>query len=205
MSGNDPLVDLLLQLAGTGGEWVLWLLIGLSVWASALIVERLLYFRRLLPTLDDHASAARRGEQPDAGEDEAGFELLLEELRKTGSTAPTALDARIESFQGELRRDLLRRTGVLGTLGANTPFIGLLGTVLGIIEAFGDLAEAGGRGSEAVMAGISEALVATGLGLLVAIPCVLAYNYFLRRSQRSVDAAGEAARLVAFADPSRPL
>ena len=66
----------------------------------------------------------------------------------------------------------------LGTLGANAPFIGLFGTVLGIIHAFKDLALTEGGGGPAVMAGIAEALVATAVGLLVAIPAVVMYNYF---------------------------
>ena len=67
---------------------------------------------------------------------------------------------------------------VLGTLGSNAPFIGLFGTVLGIIKAFNDLALAGTSGPTVVMRGVSEALVATAVGLLIAIPCVATYNYF---------------------------
>jgi biopolymer transport protein ExbB len=67
---------------------------------------------------------------------------------------------------------------VLGTLGNNAPFIGLFGTVLGIIKAFNDLAVAGTSGPSIIMKGVSEALVATALGLFVAIPCVATYNYF---------------------------
>ena len=73
--------------------------------------------------------------------------------------------------------------GVLGTVGATAPFIGLFGTVLGIIRAFGDMAGDMARGPFAVADGISEALVATAAGLLVAIPAVIAYNYFVRRSR----------------------
>jgi biopolymer transport protein ExbB len=76
---------------------------------------------------------------------------------------------------------LERRLSFLGTLGANAPFIGLFGTVLGIIHAFKDLALTEGGGGPAVMAGIAEALVATAVGLLVAIPAVMMYNFFHRR------------------------
>jgi biopolymer transport protein ExbB len=79
---------------------------------------------------------------------------------------------------------------VLGTLGNNAPFIGLFGTVLGIIRAFADLAVGTGRsgagGASTVMAGISEALVATAVGLFVAIPAVLAFNIFQRLLKRVV-------------------
>lgn len=74
------------------------------------------------------------------------------------------------------KRNLERRLVVLSTLGNNTPFIGLLGTVLGIMKAFRDLALMGDAGPAVVMKGISEALVATALGLGVAIPCVIAFN-----------------------------
>jgi biopolymer transport protein ExbB len=69
----------------------------------------------------------------------------------------------------------------LGTLGNNAPFIGLFGTVLGIIKAFHDLAGGQAGGPSVVMAGISEALVATAVGLIVAIPAVVAFNIFSRR------------------------
>ena len=70
---------------------------------------------------------------------------------------------------------------VLATLGSNAPFIGLFGTVLGVIKAFGGLAESSAEGTQAVMASISFALVATAVGLFVAIPAVVAYNTFARQ------------------------
>lgn len=76
------------------------------------------------------------------------------------------------------RRLLEARLTVLNTLGNNAPFIGLLGTVLGVIRAFHDLAFASSSGPEVVMQGLSEALVATAVGILVALPCVIAYNAF---------------------------
>ena len=81
----------------------------------------------------------------------------------------------------EERLRLERYLGVLGTLGNVAPFIGLFGTVLGIIKAFQDLALAGGGGPTVVAKGIAEALVATAAGLVVAIPAVIVYNYFMRK------------------------
>jgi biopolymer transport protein ExbB len=95
------------------------------------------------------------------------------------------------------RIDYERRLAFLGTLGNNAPFVGLFGTVLGIIRAFFDLARnpaAGGAGT--VMAGISEALIATAVGLFVALPAVVAYNQFqrtLRRIAQRATALGHAA------------
>ena len=73
---------------------------------------------------------------------------------------------------------------VLGTVGASAPFIGLFGTVVGIIKAFHNMAVMGSGGISVVAAGISEALVATGLGLVVAIIAVVFYNYFQTRIER---------------------
>jgi len=73
---------------------------------------------------------------------------------------------------------------VLGTVGASAPFIGLFGTVVGIIKAFHNMAMMGSGGFAVVAAGISEALVATGLGLAVAIIAVIFYNYFQTRIER---------------------
>lgn len=83
--------------------------------------------------------------------------------------------------EATLRLLLEKRLGILATFGNNAPFIGLFGTVLGVIDAFHTLGLGAGFGVEAVMGGISEALVATAAGLFVAIPSVIAYNYFVRR------------------------
>ena len=89
------------------------------------------------------------------------------------------------------RMRLERRLAFLGTLGNNAPFIGLLGTVIGIVQAF-DRLQATGLGGTAtgpatdVMGAISESLVATAIGLVVAIPAVAAFNYFQRRIRATV-------------------
>ena len=79
---------------------------------------------------------------------------------------------------------LQRRLSILGTLGSITPFIGLFGTVIGVMHAFKDLAAntAAAGGASVVAAGIAEALVNTAAGLFVAIPAVIAYNYFLSKT-----------------------
>ncbi|WP_456399452.1 MotA/TolQ/ExbB proton channel family protein [Persephonella sp.] len=81
----------------------------------------------------------------------------------------------------ELKLTLEKRLGILATFGNNAPFIGLFGTVLGIIKAFHDLGTSTEFGVRVVMQGISEALVATAMGLFVAIPAVISYNYFVRK------------------------
>jgi biopolymer transport protein TolQ len=94
-----------------------------------------------------------------------------------------------------LERPALERSlNFLATIGSNAPFIGLLGTVLGIMKAFRDLAANASAGNEAVMTGIAEALVATAVGLIVAIPAVIAYNVFqkqVRGTMQSIDSVRE--------------
>ena len=81
----------------------------------------------------------------------------------------------------EEKIELEKRLPILGTLGNNAPFIGLLGTVLGVIKAFHGLGTLGNTGAEVVMRSISSALLATAAGLFVAIPVVMANNYFTRK------------------------
>jgi biopolymer transport protein ExbB len=154
-----------------GAQWVLWLLIALSVVSLAVMLERWWYFRthRLAP-----AALA------------ADVRTLL--MQSSGRAAlegcpPQAeLEAAVEGAKARERLRLERNLAFLATLGSNGPFIGLFGTVLGIIKAFRDLAGGElGAGASTVMAGISEALVATAVGLMVAIPAVVAFNYFSRR------------------------
>ena len=98
--------------------------------------------------------------------------------------------------KARLRIDLERNLGILGTLGNNAPFIGLFGTVLGIIKAFADLSRNQAGGAGAVMSGISEALVATAVGLMVAIPAVMAFNFFQARVRKSMARVDAMAHLV---------
>lgn len=189
--GENAVVDTLLNLSRGGGEWVLYLMIGLSVWATATILERWWTYRRELPRLTAIDASAGGGAAADTALADLGAWLTA-----TPDRDDEATEARFRQAFGRLRRDLMARTGLLGTLGANAPFIGLLGTVLGIIEAFAELGVDGG-GPDKVMGGIAEALVATGMGLLVAIPCVLAYNRFSASVAQALEAAEEALRLVA--------
>jgi biopolymer transport protein ExbB len=127
----------------------------------------------------------------------AGFEPQvlvagLGQVHRGGKAAEQAMEAE------RLRLGLLleKRLGFLGTLGANAPFIGLFGTVLGIIHAFKDLALTEGGGGPAVMSGLAEALVATAVGLLVAIPAVMAYNFFHRRLHAVLERSQRLSRIL---------
>src|SRR5436189_955271 len=113
------------------------------------------------------------------------FEAARRDKRFTGDpevpveAARQGMDRTAMITVAELKENL----GVLATIGATAPFVGLFGTVIGIINAFGKMATSGG-GIASVSAGISEALVTTAFGLFVAIPAVWAYNYFQNRIDR---------------------
>jgi biopolymer transport protein ExbB len=187
-----------------GSEWVMWLLIGLSIASVAVIIERVLALR----ALRSDPSELRRGLVD--GLREGGFAKARAVL--AGRTHPAALVALrgIECAEGETtakqaeeamaaesvaqKRGLERRFSFLATVGANAPFIGLFGTVIGILQAFDALGHAG-PGSpgaiapQAVMSSIAEALVATAIGLGVAIPAVFAFNMLERTVRGALDDA----------------
>src|SRR5512139_2922239 len=95
--------------------------------------------------------------------------------------------------------DLRRGLGSLATIGSTAPFVGLLGTVAGIITAFQAMAATGSGGLGSVSAGIAEALVTTAFGLLVAIPAVMFFNYFTNRVEEiQVDVNDSTTELVDF-------
>ena len=185
----------MLALTTLGAEWVLWILVLLSVASVAVMIERALFFRsRSLSSADDLAARILGGDLRGARsevEGRGGMEAAV--LRAAVDHASKGPDAVADVVSAQLTRSRLdyeRRLAFLGTLGNNAPFIGLFGTVLGIIRAFAELASnpgAGGAGS--VMAGISEALVATAVGLFVALPAVAAYNVFQRQLRQSAQRA----------------
>jgi biopolymer transport protein ExbB len=179
----------LLGMALIGAEWVLWLLVSLSIVSVAIIVERLLFYRAQSGDLDSLGDEVRElvasGKPDEARVLLASQRHLAALVVSTGlrevNRGPAAVAEAMLSAKAKARIMLERNLAVLGTLGANAPFIGLFGTVIGIIKAFHDLATAKGGGPAVVMGSLSEALVATAVGLLVAIPAVLSYNYFQRR------------------------
>jgi biopolymer transport protein ExbB/TolQ len=110
--------------------------------------------------------------------------------------APEALEKVFDVQESSERRELNRGLAFLGTVGSNAPFLGLTGTVIGILSAFDRFAASGGRGSTEVMVAISRALVATAIGLLVAIPAVVFYNVLRSRSKTILEQAREVRGLI---------
>ena len=191
------LIERLMKLALLGSEWVLYLLFTLSIISIATILERVWFFKRrtgggeaLRIAVSEHlrdgsvSVAAKLLQSKQTLEARVGHQALL-----WASCGPSAVDDAIESELTRVRKELERGSNFLGTVGNNAPFIGLFGTVLGVIIAFHALGSAAQNANSMnhVMAGIAEALVATGVGLLVAIPAVVAYNV-LQKSIGAVEA-----------------
>ncbi len=188
---------LLSLMLDTGSRWVLWLLIALSVIALAVILERIWFFarERRSKRLVDGAIAALRRSGPAAalsaleGARSMDAAVVRRSLAHVGDGA-AAVEEHVAAAVEQERLRFERGLAFLGTLGANAPFVGLFGTVLGIVRAFHDLSVSQAQGTQAVMSGIAEALVATGVGLLVALPAVAAYNTFTRHVETSAASAG---------------
>lgn len=185
------IVQKLLAIVNLGAAWVLWLLIVLSVISVGIMIERAsFYLGRRMPALDKLSRALLGGDLAEARSavaDRNGIEAQV--VRSALEQADRGADAVAKVVDAEIKRVRLEyeaRLAFLATLGNNAPFIGLFGTVLGIIQAFGDLARnPSAAGASSVMSGISEALIATAVGLLVALPAVVAYNIFQRALRRA--------------------
>jgi len=200
---NDSTIDgqlLGLMLRG-GSRWVLWLLIALSVAALAVAAERLWFFvrervpaRRLSAALQAlHDGNVGRAVTQLSGQRSMAAAVARACLEHATASPTVVDDHRIAAVERQRLR-YEHRLAFLGTLGNNAPFIGLFGTVLGIIRAFHDLAVSSPAGTQVVMSGIAEALVATGVGLLVALPSVALYNAFSRHIEATTSGAESTVR-----------
>jgi biopolymer transport protein ExbB/TolQ len=191
---TQGLVQTILSLPIFRSEWVLWLLIILSLASIGVMLERWIFFRvrrinidkvrdELTTHLDrgDFEGAARALSKHDSLE----TNVVLAGLRAY-TKGPESVEDLINGALGREKGRYERRLGFLATLASNAPYIGLFGTVLGIVRSFRDLAANMSEASSAVMAGIAEALVATAVGLLVAIPAVIAFNAFKGRVKDAV-------------------
>jgi biopolymer transport protein ExbB len=181
---DTQVLDLMLR---AGSSWVLYLLLGLSLAAVAVMLDRAwFYFQERPPAkmLEAALAALRSSGAAAALARLAGARSMEAAVARAclahAADGPAAVEERKAGAIERERGRYERRLAFLGTLGNNAPFVGLFGTVLGIIRAFHDLAGSALQGTQAVMAGIAEALVATGIGLVVALPAVAMYNMLMR-------------------------
>jgi biopolymer transport protein ExbB len=171
-----------------GAGWVMWLLVALSVLGVAIMLERAYFFMATREDIDtlrkDLMSALKSGDLQAATRRLAASKSV--EASMVAGALESAHDGAAsagERLGGEAalaRIQMERNLAFLGTVGNNAPFVGLLGTVIGIIRAFHSLDESQGKVTAGLMSDIGEALVATAIGILVALPAVAAFNFFQR-------------------------
>ena len=195
MDNGNSLVSTLMGLPIFQAEWVLWLLIALSISSVAVMAERFMFFRKHAIDAGDvrarFSELLADGDLKGAADYLSSFDSLetntgLFGLRDSARGPDAVQDLLVAAARKERAR-YESRLGFLATVASNAPFIGLFGTVLGIIRAFKDLSSNMAEASGAVMGGIAEALLATAVGLLVAIPAVVAFNILKSRVKHISD------------------
>ncbi len=184
-SGLEQIVDL--------GETIIFYLMGLaSVVALAVFFERLIVFLRadqkteiimnevISKLRESNISSLQELSEKYPKSVYSSFAKFASDYYDRGAESLKEL---LESRSIEIKIFLEKRLPILSTLGNNAPFLGLLGTVLGVIKAFNNLGTLGSTGAEIVMKSISVALLATAAGLFIAIPVVMANNYFTKKAK----------------------
>jgi biopolymer transport protein ExbB/TolQ len=177
----------LTSFAMMGATWIMWLLVGLSVGGLAVALERAVYLLRTsdnLRRLKAEVLAFLRG---------GNIRGARERLARSRAVEAQVVAAGLQDDEGSASAEermggaaqiaklrMEKRLAFLGTLGANAPFLGLLGTVIGIIRAFHELNDSAGKVTAGLMSEVGEALVATAIGILVALPAIAFFNFFQR-------------------------
>ncbi|WII70631.1 MotA/TolQ/ExbB proton channel family protein [Bdellovibrio sp. 22V] len=184
------LAEKIFTVAHLADQVVLWILLLLSVLSIGMILERYFALKKVAAESQRVRARIKLALQSNSVEDvedlakdpnslegrAAGY--ALKHMKDSGSKG---LEEIFNTFALTERPELEKFLGFLATVGSNAPYVGLFGTVLGIMKAFNDLATAPEAGQQTVMAGISMALVATAAGLFVAIPAVAFYNYYSKQ------------------------
>jgi biopolymer transport protein ExbB len=199
------------------GGWDMWLLLLLSIAGLAVVIERLVFFasqhgdtKGLLRQIGQKISAddidgaikicrSQRGMLPRI------LEFGLQRGEKNRADITDALSIALMEHLNSLERNL----GIVGTIAVIAPFVGLFGTVLGIIRAFQDIALKGNSTPAVVAAGVSEALITTASGLIIAVVAVVFFNYFKTRiktyNQEMIVAANQMAEMLHFHNTGAPI
>lgn len=183
------MIENFFAIAMVAHEITLWLLILLSILSIAFILERFFTLGKVRAKSAVVSERVREilasnnlAELEELGKEKESLEgrALSYGLRHVRERGQAGLEEIFTSYASIERPVLEKYLGFLATVGSNAPFIGLLGTVFGIMDAFRGMAQSQGD-AKAVMIGISQALLATAVGLIVAIPAVIAYNYFQKQ------------------------
>ena len=179
----------MLHLVMAGG-FTIYILAFCSILSVAIIIERFMYYRaRSRIRLSLFMSRIRK--ELEKNDIENALKICREKNTPFSNVAHAGLSFAKHSekeVSNNMERAIVietnlleKRTTVVGTIGSTAVYIGLFGTVLGIMRAFNDISTAGSGGINVVMNGISESLVCTAAGLCVAVPAVMAYNYFIKK------------------------
>ncbi len=183
-------MDTLFKIAEGSAHAILYIMALMSVLSVGIMIERYFALKKI-GNLSRKVALDFQGVI--AAQDLTQLEKLSEDGRSLEGRAlnyglnfvkkngPNGLDELFNSFKTTERPAMEKNLNLLGTIASNAPYVGLLGTVMGIMKAFNDLAVAPGQGNEVVMAGIAHALVSTAIGLAVAIPAVMAFNFFQKK------------------------
>ena len=183
-------METMFKMSQLAAEGILYLMGILSVISVSIMIERFITLRKI--TISSRGVAAglkklmetqdlARIDAIAKADESLEARALRHGLGFAQKNGASGLDELFNSFKAIERPGLEKNLNVLGTIASNAPYVGLLGTVMGIMKAFNDLAIAPGQGNEVVMAGIAHALVSTAVGLAVAIPAVAAFNHFNKK------------------------
>jgi len=185
------LTELILNFYLIGAEWVLWVLLGLSILWLSIWIERVIFYyqtkenfeevkKNMLINLLNGEKSLKLKKEKNQSYSSAVLNKGFEYLKKQELDS-IKIEQAMTSEVFNQRNRYEKNLSILATVGNNAPFIGLFGTVLGIIQAFFQLGQGGAAqkasDNELVMNAIAEALVATGVGIMVAIPAVIAFNW----------------------------
>jgi biopolymer transport protein ExbB len=183
-------MEALFKIAEASANFILYAMGLLSVISFAIIIERFISIRKLSSSSNEiglkfqEVIATQEAEKIvaltsyDKSIEGRALKYGLNHISKNNTEG---LDELFSSFKTMEKPKLEGNLYILGTIASNAPYIGLLGTVMGIMKAFNDLGNSPGQGNEVVMAGIAHALVSTAVGLGLAIPAVIAFNLFQKK------------------------
>ncbi len=204
------------QTVASGGP-AMWMLLVLSIVAIAIVIERLMFFaaqhsdsKGLLKALGQKIAADDlNGAMTVCRQQKGMLPKILEFGLKRGEKNRADITDALSIALMEHLNTLERNLGVIGTIAVISPFVGLFGTVLGIIRAFQDIALKGNSTPAVVAAGVSEALVTTAAGLFVAVVSVIFFNYFKSRiksfNQEMIVSANQLAEMLHFHNTGAPI
>lgn len=183
------------EILQTGG-FTMYILLFCSFLSLTILLERILYYRKLSRTKRaEFMTRIKRALK--SGDIERAMEICNETVAPFSNVIYSGLELHHhheKEISNAMEREITvettkleRFTSIVGTIGNTAVYIGLFGTVLGIIRAFHDIATAGAGGMSIVIGGVAEALVCTAMGLLVAVPAVIAFNYFTKKVETFIN------------------